>query len=230
MPETEEERTEERLPNTPPLSRRQFLRGAGAVGVATALAPGLLERSEAADEALRDDSHSPVQRGQIRLTLTVNGRKRTAVVEPRTTLLNALRNHLEPPITGPKIVCDRGACGACTVELDGRTVYACMTLAADTVDRKITTIEGISPDEKHLHPVQAAFVAHDALMCGFCTPGFVLSVRNYLNKNPQATRAEIQHACAGNVCRCGTYPKVFEAALAAAQTMQNGKMQNGKGA
>jgi xanthine dehydrogenase YagT iron-sulfur-binding subunit len=223
MPETEEERFEDTRTETPPLSRRQFLRGAGAVGVATALVPSLLERGDAAGEALRDDSHSPVQRGTIRLTLTVNGQKRLAVVEPRTTLLNALRNHLEPPVTGPKIVCDRGACGACTVEMAGKTVYSCMILAADAIGKKITTVEGISPDEAHLHPVQAAFVAHDALMCGFCTPGFVISVRNYLDKNPHATLAEIQHACAGNVCRCGTYPKVFEAALAAAQAMRNGK-------
>lgn len=222
MPETEEEREEEIRRDTPPLSRRQFLRGAGAVGVATALAPGLIERGEAAD-AVRDDSRSPMQRGTIRLTLNVNGQKRTAMMEPRTTLLNALRNHLEPPVTGPKIVCDRGACGACTVEMDGRTVYSCMTLAADAVGKKITTIEGISPDEAHLHPVQAAFVEHDALMCGFCTPGFVMSVRNYLDKNPRATLAEVQHACAGNVCRCGTYPKIFEAALAAAQKMRAGK-------
>jgi len=182
-----------------------------------------MERGNAADEAVRDDSHSPVQRGTIRLTLNVNGQKRVAAVEPRTTLLNTLRNHLEPAVTGPKIVCDRGACGACTVEMDGKTVYSCMTLAADAVGKKITTIEGVSPDEDHLHPVQAAFVQHDALMCGFCTPGFVMSVRNYLDKNPRATLAEVQHACAGNVCRCGTYPKVFEAALAAAQTMRNGK-------
>ena len=222
MPEVEDEREEETRAETPPLSRRQFLRGAGAVGVATALAPGLMERADSA-EAVRDDSRSVVQRGTIRLTLNVNGHKRTAAMEPRTTLLNALRNHLEPPITGPKIVCDRGACGACTVEVDGKTIYSCMTLAADAVGKKITTIEGVSPDEDHLHPVQAAFVEHDALMCGFCTPGFVMSVRNYLDKNPRATLAEIKHACAGNTCRCGTYPKVFEAALAAAQKMRAGK-------
>ena len=222
MPETEEEHTQKAPPQTPPLSRRQFLRGAGAVGAAAALAPGLIERGDAAD-AVRDDSHSPVQRGTIRLTLNVNGKKRVASVEPRTTLLNTLRNHLEPPATGTKIVCDRGACGACTVEMDGKTVYSCMTLAADAVDKKITTVEGVSPSPEHLHPVQAAFVAHDALMCGFCTPGFVLSVKNYLDKNPHATLAQIQHACAGNTCRCGTYPKVFEAALAAAQAMRAGK-------
>lgn len=200
----------------PAVSRRQFLKGVGVVGAAGVLVPSLLDRGETA-EAARDDSQAAVQRGSIRLTLSVNGQKRVAVVEPRTTLLNALRNHLDPPITGPKIVCDRGACGACTVEADGRTVYACMMLAADAVGKKITTIEGLAPDEAHLHPVQAAFIEHDALMCGFCTPGFILSIRNYLDKNPHATLAQVQNACAGNTCRCGTYPRVFEAALAAAQ-------------
>ena len=227
MPTSEEEREEETRPEspreTPPLSRRQFLRGAGVVGVTAALAPALMERGESATEAVRDDSRSAVQRGTIRLTLNVNGQKRTASMEPRTTLLNALRNHLEPPITGPKVVCDRGACGACTVEADGKTVYSCMMLAADAVGKKITTIEGVSPSEGHLHPVQAAFVQHDALMCGFCTPGFVMSVRNCLDKNPHATLEQVRHACAGNICRCGTYPKVFEAALAAAKNMRAGK-------
>lgn len=214
----EEERPDKQPPTEPTVSRRQFLKGVGVVGAATALVPGLIERGES--QAEQDDSQAAVQRGAIRLTLTVNGQKRVAEVEPRTTLLNALRNHLEPPVTGPKIVCDRGACGACTVELDGRTVYSCMVLAADAVGRKITTVEGLSPGPDQLHPVQAAFVEHDALMCGFCTPGFVMSVRNYLDKNPDATLAQVRHACAGNVCRCGTYPRVFEAALAAAQQMR----------
>ena len=220
---TEEERPEASLPEQPSVSRRQFLKGVGAVGAATALGTGLMERGDSAPPEVHDDSHAAVQRGTIHLTLDVNGQKRVAVVEPRTTLLNTLRNHLEPPVTGPKIVCDRGACGACTVEMDGKTVYSCMTLAADAVGKKITTIEGLAANEEHLHPVQAAFVAHDALMCGFCTPGFVMSVRNYLDKNPHATLAEVRHACAGNVCRCGTYPKIFEAALDAAQRMRSGK-------
>ncbi|MBV9850690.1 MAG: (2Fe-2S)-binding protein [Armatimonadetes bacterium] len=218
----EEERPDKTPPEAPAVSRRQFLRGVGVVGAATALAPGLLERGDAA-ETERDDSHAAVQRRTIRLALNVNGQRRVAVVEPRTTLLNALRNHLDPPVTGPKIVCDRGACGACTVEMDGKTVYACMVLAADAVGRKITTVEGLSASEEHLHPVQAAFVAHDALMCGFCTPGFVMSVKNYLDKNPRATPADVRNACAGNVCRCGTYPRIFEAALDAARQMRGGK-------
>ena len=219
----EEERPEKTPPEMPPVSRRQFLKGVGVVGAATALGAGLIERGETAESPARDDSHAAVQRGTITLTLNVNGRKRTAQVEPRTTLLNALRNHLDPAVTGPKLVCDRGACGACTVEMDGKTVYACMTLAADAVGKTITTVEGLSPDEEHLHPVQAAFVKHDALMCGFCTPGFVMSLTNYLDKNPHATPAEVRNACAGNTCRCGTYPKIFEAAVDAAQQMRTGK-------
>lgn len=203
------------------LSRRQFLRGAGAVGAATALVPNLLEHADAAPP---DDSQAAVQRGNINLTLNINGQKRLVRVEPRTTLLNALRNHVDPPLTGTKLVCDRGSCGACTVQMDGRTVYSCMTLAADAVGKRVTTIEGLSHDED-LHPVQAAFVEHDALMCGFCTPGFVMSVTDCLEKNPRADLAQIKNACAGNTCRCGTYPKIFEAALAAGPRMGGGKRE-----
>lgn len=218
MPEDELIQDERPRPQ-PAVSRRQFLKGVGVVGAAGALVPSLLDRGETA-EAPRDDSRAAVQRGTIRLTLNVNGQSRVVNVEPRTTLLNALRNHLDPAVTGPKLVCDRGACGACTVEMDGKIVYACMTLAADAVGKKITTIEGLAPSEDKLHPVQAAFVAHDALMCGFCTPGFIMSIRNYLDKNPHATLAQVQNACAGNTCRCCTYPRVFAAALEAAQKMR----------
>jgi xanthine dehydrogenase YagT iron-sulfur-binding subunit len=202
----------------PSISRRQFLRGVGVVGAATALAPGLIGHTDAETEV--DDSHSAVQKGSLRLTLTINGEKRVAVVEPRTTLLSTLRDHLDPPMTGTKLVCNRGACGACTVEMDGKTVYSCMTLAADAVGKQITTIEALAPDEDHLHPVQAAFIEHDALMCGFCTPGFIMSVRNCLEKNPSADMDEIKNGCAGNVCRCGTYPRIFSAAQEAAKSMQ----------
>jgi aerobic-type carbon monoxide dehydrogenase small subunit (CoxS/CutS family) len=154
--------------------------------------------------------------GNIPLTLDVNNQKRTVNVEPRTTLLNALRNHVQPNVTGPKVVCDMGTCGACTVLLNGKPVYSCLVLAVDSVGKKITTVEGLGNPET-MNPVQSAFVEKDALMCGFCTPGFVTTISAYLKKNPNPTLAEVREACKGNFCRCGTYPRVFEAALAAAK-------------
>ena len=219
---TDEETTETSSAG-PRLSRRGFLKQAGAIGAATALAPlGLGDQpAEAAED--RDDSKSAVQSGKINLTLNVNKKVRKVTVEPRTTLLATLRDHMKPPLTGTKIVCDRGQCGACTVVLDGHTVYSCMILAADAVGKPITTVEGLAPDTEHLTPVQAAFIEHDALQCGFCTPGFVMSVTSLLAHNPNPTEADVRQACSGNVCRCGTYPKVFEAALDAAKKMKLGR-------
>ena len=130
------------------------------------------------------------------------------------TLLRALRENLG--LTGTKLVCDRGSCGACTVHLDGKPVTSCMMLAVDARGHDVTTIEGLGTPAR-IHPVQAAFVAADALQCGFCTPGMVMSVAAALNQNPGADLAEIRHATSGNICRCGTYPHVFQAALNAAK-------------
>lgn len=209
------------------LSRRSFLSRASVVGAVATLVPGMLAGNEGKAEAAKpqappDHSVSAVQRGKINLTITVNGEPRKVTVEPRTTLLSALRDHMDPAVTGPKMVCDRGQCGACTVLMDGKPVYSCMILAADAVGKEIVTVEGLSPDIGKLHPVQAAFVEHDALQCGFCTPGFVMSVSALLERNPNPTEADVRHACAGNVCRCGTYPKVFAAALDAAGKMRSG--------
>ena len=154
----------------------------------------------------------------------MNGNKRDVQVEPRTTLLNALRNHLEPAVTGPKLVCDMGTCGACTVLLDGKPVYSCLVLAVDAVNKKITTVEGLGSPENP-NAVQAAFVENDALMCGFCTPGFVTTISAYLKKNPNPSLAEVREACKGNFCRCGTYPRVFEAALAASKKLLECKVE-----
>jgi xanthine dehydrogenase YagT iron-sulfur-binding subunit len=206
------------------VSRRQFLKGAGLVGAGSVLTTGLLapEETEAGPAPLRNAPDGrTLRKGFLSLTLNVNGQDMTMEVEPRTTLLNALRNHADPPVTGPKLVCDQGACGACTVLVDGKTAYACLLLAADVAGRKIVTVEGLGTEE-HLSPVQQAFVEKDALMCGFCTPGFVMSVTALLKTNPNPTPADVQSACAGNVCRCGTYPKVFEAALEAAKKMRGG--------
>lgn len=194
-------------------SRRKFLKGVGIAGAGAAIADTL--RIEAQTRAPNARGSQPVS-GNIDVTLEINGEKRTAKVEPRTTLLNTLRNNLEPPMTGPKLVCDMGTCGACTVLLDGKPVYSCLVLAVDAVGKKITTVEGLGTPSA-MNAVQSAFVEKDALMCGFCTPGFVTTISAYLKKNPNPTLDEVREACKGNFCRCGTYPRVFEAALAAAK-------------
>ena len=196
----------------PDPSRRRFLKGVGIAGAGAALADHLAQTAEVeAAEAAKVPSAAA-----LGLTLEVNGRRRPVSVEPRTTLLSALRSHLDPPVTGAKLVCDQGTCGACTVLLDGKPVYSCLVLAADAAGKKVTTVEGLGTTESP-NAVQAAFVEQDALMCGFCTPGFVTTISAYLKKNPSPTLAEVREACKGNFCRCGTYPRVFEAALAAAK-------------
>ena len=194
-------------------SRRSFLKGVGIAGAGAAVVDKLWVEAEASETQA---ANAKTLSGVVKLSLTVNGQRRDAEVEPRTTLLNTLRNHLEPAVTGPKLVCDMGTCGGCTVLMDGKPVYSCLVLAVDAVNKKITTVEGLGTPEK-LSAVQAAFVEHDALMCGFCTPGFVTTISAYLRKNPNPSLAEIREACKGNFCRCGTYPRVFEAALAAAK-------------
>ena len=193
-------------------SRRKFLKGVGIAGAGAAVADTLWIEAEAKERAGGPQSLT----GNVKLVLNVNGAQRSVEVEPRTTLLNALRNHLEPPVTGPKLVCDMGTCGACTVLLDGKPAYSCLVLAVDATTKKITTVEGLGSPEKP-NEVQSAFVEHDALMCGFCTPGFVTTISAFLKKNPNPSLAEVREACKGNFCRCGTYPRVFEAALAAAK-------------
>jgi len=200
----------------PDPSRRRFLKGVGIAGAGAALADHLAQTAEAEAAAAEGEAARLPTAGALDLTLEVNGRRRPVAVEPRTTLLSALRNHLEPAVTGPKLVCDVGTCGACTVLLDGKPVYSCLVLAADAAGKKVTTVEGLGTPDKP-NAVQAAFVEQDALMCGFCTPGFVTTVSAYLRKNPNPTLAEVREACKGNFCRCGTYPRVFEAALAAAK-------------
>ena len=197
-------------------SRRDFLKGVGIAGAGAAIADQLWTEAEAKPES---QAQPNAMSGESKVVLDVNGQTRTVQVEPRTTLLNALRNHLEPAVTGPKLVCDMGTCGACTVLLDGMPVYSCLVLAVGASKHKITTVEGLGTPEKP-NAVQAAFVEQDALMCGFCTPGFVTTISAYLKKNPNPSLAEVREACKGNFCRCGTYPRVFEAALAAGKGSQ----------
>jgi len=194
-------------------SRRKFLKNVGIAGAGAAVVDKFWIEADANEQA----GGPKVVSGSVKITLDVNGQRRPVEVEPRTTLLNTLRNRLEPGVTGPKLVCDAGTCGACTVLLDGKPAYSCLVLAIDAVNKKITTVEGLGAPEK-LSPVQAAFIEKDALMCGFCTPGFVTTISAYLKKNPNPSMAEIREACKGNFCRCGTYPRVFEAALAAGKS------------
>jgi len=194
--------------------RRKFLKGVGIAGAGAAVVDKLWIEAEAKE---KQATNPAALSGTVKVVLDVNNEKRTVNVEPRTTLLNALRNHAEPAITGPKLVCDVGTCGACTVLLDGKPAYSCLVLAVDATSRKITTVEGLGTPE-NLNAVQTAFVEKDALMCGFCTPGFVTTISAYLKKNPNPSLAQVQEACKGNFCRCGTYPRVFEAALAAAKS------------
>src|SRR5215472_7212935 len=178
-------------PSLPNPSRRRFLKGVGAVGAGAALVDKLALRSNA--EA---DAASPTAApsgAKVRVPLDINGQKRQATVESRTTLLSAMRDHLEPAVTGPKLVCDHGTCGACTVLLEGKPVYSCLVLAVAAANRKITTVEGL--------------------------------VSSHLKANPNSTLDQIRRGCHGNFCRCGTYPKIFEAAMAAAKGSQHATMQ-----
>jgi carbon-monoxide dehydrogenase small subunit/xanthine dehydrogenase YagT iron-sulfur-binding subunit len=155
----------------------------------------------------------------IILALHVNGRTVRVAADPGTTLVQVLRDQLG--LTGTKIGCDRGACAACTVWLDGEVASSCMTLAFDARGRSITTIEGLA-DGETLHPVQQAFIEHDAMQCGFCTPGMVMSCAALVNRNPHCTLDDVKAALSGHLCRCGTYPNVFKATLAAAESVRSG--------
>ena len=190
---------------TPAFSRRSFLKTAG-VGAAATTVVGVAAKSQGAPVILGPDA--------VTLTLKVNGAARPVTVEPRVTLLDALRDHLD--LTGAKQICDRGGCGGCTVLLDGEPVKSCLMLAADAEGHEITTVEGLGTPEK-MSPVQQAFVEKDALQCGFCTPGFVVAATAFLAKNPDPSLDQIKHGLSGNLCRCGTYGRVFEAVQSAAK-------------
>src|SRR6266850_1261524 len=191
------------------LSRRTFLKTFGSSAAVAATA----QVDAVAAELEKVNAEKVVGPGTVPITLNVNGKQIKLQVEPRVTLLEALRMH--SPLTGAKEVCDRGTCGACTMLMDDVSVYACSKLAIDSQNAKITTIEGLAKDGK-LTPVQQAFIDQDALMCGFCTPGFIMSVTALLKQNPRPTAEQVKHACSGNLCRCGTYPRVLQAALKAA--------------
>jgi xanthine dehydrogenase YagT iron-sulfur-binding subunit len=188
------------------VSRRDFLRSAGVGGLATAVTT--------AGAAGVDAQAGPAALGpgDVPVTLLVNGKRVELKIEPRVTLLDALRTRAD--MTGSKRVCDRGTCGACTMIVDGRTVYACSTLAIDVQGKQIRTVDGLSTGST-LHPVQQAFCDVDALMCGFCTPGFVMAATALLERNPNPTPEQARRALDGNICRCGTFVRILEATLKA---------------
>ncbi len=157
------------------------------------------------------------------VSLTVNGKKVEGDVGSRMTLAEFLRERLG--LTGTKVGCNRGECGSCTVLLDGSPIYSCTTLVVELAGREVMTIEGLAVDDK-LHPIQEAFIEHDALQCGFCTPGMILSLKAFLERSLRPTEQEIRNAIDGNLCRCGCYPNIIKAALTAAEKMAR---QGGEG-
>jgi len=190
----------------PDVNRRAFLKGSGVAVAATAIA-------HAAEEALAQDQKgvaNVVSPNAQDVELTINGEVRKLKLEPRVTLLDAIRNDCD--LTGCKEVCTTKNCGACTVMIDGKAVYACTRLAVAEQGKKITTIEGLTAGGQ-VDPVIPCFVKHDATQCGYCTPGFVMATRVFLNEHPKATLEEIQRGLGGNLCRCGTYDGVTKCAL-----------------
>jgi len=187
------------------MSRRSFLRSSGIGAATTVMLDKTLADLVGSTAEAGEDGSGP---GAVQISLDVNNLTHTLFIEPRTTLAETLRDVLG--LTGTKIGCDRGACSACTVWLDRVPIASCMMLAIDVGARKVTTIEGLA-DGRELHPVQSAFIAHDAIQCGFCTPGLVMSCAALVEQNPAPTNEDVKAAIGGHLCRCGTYPHVHAA-------------------
>jgi aerobic-type carbon monoxide dehydrogenase small subunit (CoxS/CutS family) len=192
------------------ITRRRFIQGLGTASAGLPLVTTLWRHSYAVT--------APVGEGQaVRpVSLKVNGAKYRLEVEPRRTLADVIRQELG--LTGTKVVCDHASCGACTVLLEGRTVFSCHLLAVQADGQSIETIEGLANGDK-LHPIQEAFIQYDAYQCGFCTPGMIMAIKGTLAQHPRATREQIQQAISGNLCRCAAYNHILDAALAAALHM-----------
>ncbi len=198
-------------------SRRGFIRGVGISG--GAVGTGLLEKEAAAAPPANVAGPGPVP-----VTLTINGKPVNLRIEPRVTLLDAMRNYAG--LTGAKKVCNRATCGACTVILGGKTVYSCTVLAIDAQGKNVETIEGLAPGN-NVHPVSAAFVNNDAQQCGYCTAGFVMAAKGFLDEHPNPSLAEVKSGLGGNLCRCGTYMGVRKAVLEVASATRAKGGKNG---
>jgi xanthine dehydrogenase YagT iron-sulfur-binding subunit len=195
------------------LSRRGFIQGVSVGG--GALGTGILEKEAFAKPAAAGGKL--VGPGPVPITLTVNGKPHKLTVEPRVTLLDALRDSLD--LTGAKPNCNHGTCGTCTVLMDGKAVYACSTLAIEAQGKNILTIESVAPNDTLVN----AFVHEDGTQCGFCTPGFVMAAVDFLKRHPNPTEEQIATGFGGNICRCGTYVPVRKAVLEAARHGKGGK-------
>jgi xanthine dehydrogenase YagT iron-sulfur-binding subunit len=193
-------------PDRVAFSRRAFLKTAGVGSLATAVTTVGVADVEA------QTGPAVMGPGDVPVTLMVNGKRLDLRIEPRVTLLDAIRNRAD--MTGNKRVCDRGACGACTMIVDGRTVYSCSTLAIEVQGKQIRTVDGLASGNT-LHPVQQAFCDTDGLMCGFCTPGFVVATVALLERTPNPTLEQAKKGLDGNICRCGTFVRILEAAMKA---------------
>ena len=190
------------------------MRGVGlGSGVAGA---GILAKDAFAEPPAATQVFGP---GAVPITLQINGKPCKLTVEPRVTLLDALREQLD--LTGAKRVCDRGTCGSCTVLMDGKAIYGCSVLAIDAQGKAIQTVESLTAPGK-VDPVVTAFVNNDAVQCGFCTPGFVMATKDFLNKNPQPTYEQVKQGLGGNLCRCGTYMGIRKAVLESAAQIRGG--------
>jgi aerobic-type carbon monoxide dehydrogenase small subunit (CoxS/CutS family) len=208
MDAKEKKPKQDKKENSLKVSRRDFLKGAGATAIASTvstLSPPLLTDAGAA-------LPQGVKEGFIQIN--VNDKAYRLKVKSHWTLLDVLRKELG--LTGAKKSCDRGSCGACTVIMEGKAVYACSLLAIEADNKKILTIEGLAEGEK-LHPIQEAFVQNDGLQCGFCTSGVIMSVKALLDKTPRPSMDETKEGLSGNICRCSAYSKILKSAMAAAQ-------------
>ncbi|MDX2267189.1 MAG: (2Fe-2S)-binding protein [Bryobacter sp.] len=197
-----------------PFSRRGFMQGVGVGSAAT----GLLVGPESAEAQSNSQGNvAAFGPAAVPITLQVNGRPLKTSIEPRETLLDTLRNKFD--LTGAKRVCDRGTCGACTVLIDGKVQYSCTVFAIDAQNKQIATIESLTANGK-MHPIVPAFVNNDAQQCGYCTPGFVMAAKGFLDRNPNPTYDQVKDGLGGNLCRCGTYVGVRKAVLEAAKALR----------
>jgi xanthine dehydrogenase YagT iron-sulfur-binding subunit len=191
-------------------SRRKFIKGVGTgLAASYAYTPGIAEITKKIEKETKDfiDGKQPV-------SLAVNKRPVKLLIRPETTLVELLRDHLE--LTGTKIGCNQGECGSCTVLVNGKAVYSCHILALDVAGKNVVTVEGLM-DGEELHPVQQAFIDHDGLQCGYCTPGQIMAAQALLLKNPTPDKEAVIEGMSGNICRCAAYPNIIKSVVAAAE-------------